>query len=83
VLPLFRARQRPAWVIADAGDEGKGPSWNLKARNGWKLKIVERSFAGLRRHRKLSKYYEFRVQTSKTFITTAACTRMLRRIAPE
>ncbi len=48
-----------------------GPNW-----------IVERSFAWLGRNRRMAKDYEFRVQTSETFISIAACAQMLRRIAP-
>ncbi len=44
--------------------------------------IVERSFAWLGRHRRMSKDYEFRVQTAETLITVAACAQMLRRLAP-
>ena len=44
--------------------------------------IVERTFAWLGRHRRLSKDYEFRVQTSETLITIAACALMLKRLAP-
>lgn len=86
-------------VIADAGYESKGLSQDLKDRNGWKLTIVkrkeqafkiaglnwivERSFAWLGRHRRLSKDYEYRLQTSETLITIAACAHMARRIAPQ
>lgn len=85
-------------VIADAGYESKGLSQELKDRNGWEFKIVKRkekafkiaglnwivkrSFAWLGRHRRLSKDYEYRVQTAETFITIAACAQMVRRIAP-
>jgi putative transposase len=44
--------------------------------------LVERSFGWLGRHRRLSKDYEFRVQTSETLITIVACAQMLRRLAP-
>lgn len=85
-------------VIADAGYESKGLSQDLKDRNGWNLSIVkrkeqafkivglnwivERSFAWLGRHRRMSKDYEYWVQTSETLITIAACAQMVRRIAP-
>jgi putative transposase len=45
--------------------------------------IVERSFGWLGRHRRMSKDYEFRVQTSETLITIVACAQMLRRLAPK
>jgi putative transposase len=48
-----------------------GPNW-----------IVERTFAWLGRHRRLSKDCEFRIQTSEALVTVAACSLMLKRIAP-
>jgi transposase len=44
--------------------------------------IVERSFAWLGRNRRLSKDYEYWVQTSETMIDLAAIRFMLNRIAP-
>lgn len=85
-------------MIADAGYESKGLFLDLKDQNGWKLTIVkrkeqafkiaglnwivERSFAWLGRQRRMSKDYEYRVQTSETLIRIAACALMVRRIAP-
>lgn len=85
-------------VIADAGYESKALAQDLRDRNGWRLIIVkrreqafriaglnwivERTFAWLGRHRRMSKDYEYRVQTSETLITIAACVQMIRRIAP-
>jgi hypothetical protein len=43
--------------------------------------IVERSFAWLGRNRRLSKDYEYRVQTSETMIDLASIRLMLNRIA--
>ncbi|MBS7698265.1 transposase [Chelatococcus sp. YT9] len=43
--------------------------------------IVERSFAWLGRNRRLSKDYEYRVQTSETMIDIAAARLMLNRLA--
>ncbi|EYD75947.1 Mobile element protein [Rubellimicrobium mesophilum DSM 19309] len=43
---------------------------------------MERTFAWLGRHRRLSKDYEFRVQSSEALITIAACALMLKRLAP-
>ena len=70
----------------------------LKQHQGWQLRIVkrrqrafkitgltwivERSFAWLGRNRRLSKDYEYRVQTSETMIDLAAIRLMLNRIAP-
>jgi transposase len=44
--------------------------------------IVERSFAWLGRNRRLSKDYEYSVQTSETLIDIAATRLMLKRLAP-
>jgi len=44
--------------------------------------IVERSFAWRGRNRRLSKDYEYLVQTAETFIDIAATHLMLNRIAP-
>jgi transposase len=85
-------------VIADAGYESDALTEHLASHPGWRLRIVkrprpsfeivgpnrivERTFAWLGRHRRLSKDHEFRVQTPETFITAAACTLMLERSAP-
>src|SRR5271165_5847569 len=71
-------------VIADAGHESRKLARTLKRHQGWQLRIVkrrqrafkitgltwivERSFAWLGRNRRLSKDYEYRVQTSETMI---------------
>jgi transposase len=71
-------------VIADAGHESRKLARTLKQHQGWQLRIVkrrqrafkitgltwivERSFAWLGRNRRLSKDYEYRVQTSETMI---------------
>jgi putative transposase len=85
-------------VIADAGYESGALTEHLAETAGWELRIikrpgpgfeivgpnwiVERTFAWLGRHRRLSKDYEFRVQTSEALITIAACALMLKRLAP-
>ena len=85
-------------VIADAGHESSALTEHLAEHCGWELRIikrprpgfeivgpnwiVERTFAWLGRHRRFSKDYEFRVQTSEALITVAACALMLTRIAP-
>ena len=85
-------------VIADAGYQSEALAQHLGDQAGWELCIikrprpgfeivgpnwiVERTFAWLGRHRRLSKDYEFRVQTSKALITVAACALMLKRLAP-
>src|SRR6202049_4768464 len=85
-------------VIADAGHESRKPARTLKQDQGWQLRIVkrrqrafkitgltwivERSFAWLGRNRRLSKDYEYRVQTSETMIHLASIRLMLNRIAP-
>ena len=74
-------------IIADAGHEGRKLARTLKQHQGWQLRIVkrrqrafkitgltwivERSFAWLGRNRRLSKDYEYRVQTSETMIDPA------------
>jgi putative transposase len=85
-------------VMADAGYQSRKLARELKRRHGWQLKItqrrqrafkvvgltwiVERTFAWLGRNRRLSKDYEFKVQTSEAFIDLAAIRLMLKRIAP-
>src|SRR5271157_4464874 len=75
-------------VIADAGHESRKLARTLKQHQGWQLRIVkrrqrafkitgltwivERSFAWLGRNRRLSKDYEYRVQTSESMIDLAA-----------
>jgi putative transposase len=84
-------------VIADAGHESRELARTLKRHEGWELRIVkrrqrafkitgltwivERSFAWLGRNRRLSKDYEYMVQTSETLIDVAATRLMLNRIA--
>ena len=88
LLPRIRT------IIADAGHESRKLARTLKQHQGWQLRIVkrrqrafkikgltwivERSFAGLGRNRRLSK----KVQTSETMIDLAAIRLMLNRIAP-
>jgi len=85
-------------VMADAGYQSGKLTRELKRRHGWQLKItqrrqrafkvtgltwiVERTFAWLGRNRRLSKNYEFKVQTSEAFIDLAAIRLMLKRLAP-
>jgi putative transposase len=84
-------------VIADAGHESRKLARELRRHDGYVLRIVkrkdrafkvvgltwivERSFAWLGRYRRLSKDYEFRVQTSEAMIDFAATRIMLNRIA--
>jgi putative transposase len=84
-------------VIADAGHQSRKLARHLR-QDGWKLQIVkrrqrafkitgltwivERSFAWLGRNRRLSKDYEYSVQTSETIIEIAATRLMLNRLAP-
>ena len=84
-------------LIADAGHESRKLARTMKRHQGWQLRIVkrrqrafkitgltwivERSFAWLGRNRRLSKDYEYRVQTSETMIDLAAIRLMLNRIA--
>jgi putative transposase len=85
-------------VIADAGHQSRKLARALAHDQGWELQIVrrrqrafkitgltwivERTFAWLGRNRRLSKDYEYRVQTSETMIDLAAIRIMLNRIAP-
>jgi putative transposase len=85
-------------VMADAGYQSHKLARELKGRHGWRLQItkrrqrafkvtgltwiVERTFAWLGRNRRLSKDYEFKVQTSEAFIDLAAIRLMLKRLAP-
>jgi putative transposase len=87
---------RIATVIADAGHESRNLARELMRHEGWKLQIVkrkrrafqitgltwivERSFAWLGRNRRLSKDYEYRVQTSELMIDLAAIRLMLNRL---
>jgi putative transposase len=87
---------RIATVIADAGHESRKLPRELMRHEGWKLQIVkrkrrafqitgltwivERSFAWLGRNRRLSKDYEYRVQTSELMIDLAAIRLMLNRL---
>ena len=91
--PLF---PRIRTVIADAGHESRKLARELLREYGWKLQIVkrrerafkitgltwivERSFAWLGRNRRLSKDYEYLVQTSETMINIAATRLMLNRL---
>jgi transposase len=81
-------------VIADAGHQSRKLAHHLLRQDGWKLQIVkrrqrafkmtgltwivERSFAWLGRNRRLSKDYEYSVQSSETLIATRL---MLNRLA--
>ena len=85
-------------VIADAGHQSRKLAGEIKRHEGWRLVIVkrsepafkivglnwivERTFGWLGRHRRLSKDYEFKVQTSETLIEIAAIRTMLNRLAP-
>ena len=85
-------------VIADAGHESRKLARHLMRQDGWKLQIVkrrqrafkitgltwivERSFAWLGRNRRLSKDYEYAVQTSETMIDVASLRLMLNRLEP-
>jgi len=84
-------------VIADAGHQSRKLARHLLQQDGWKLQIVkrrqrafkitgltwivERSFAWLGRNRRLSKDYEYSVQTSETLIHIAATRLILNRLA--
>ena len=83
-------------VIADAGHQSRKLARHLLRQDGWKLQIVkrrqrafkitgltwivDRSFAWLGRNRRLSKDYEYCVQSSETLIEIAATRLMLNRL---
>lgn len=85
-------------ILADAGRESRRLARLLRRYAGWELRItrrrerafrvagltwiVERTFAWLGRNRRLSKDYEYRVQTSEVMIGVAAIRLMLNRVAP-
>ena len=85
-------------VIADAGHQSRKLARRMLRHDGWKLQIVkrrqrafkitgltwivERSFAWLGRNRRLSKDYEYAVQTSETRIDVASLRIMLNRLEP-
>ena len=91
--PLFPGIQT---VMADAGHESRKLARQLLRENGWKLQIVkrkqrafevigltwivERTFAWLGRNRRLSKDYEYAVQSSETMIDIACIRLMLNRL---
>ena len=91
--PLF---PRVQTVIADAGHESRKLARELLRDEGWKLQIVkrrerafkitgltwivERTFAWLGRNRRLSKDYEYAIQTSETMIDIGAIRLMLNRL---
>ncbi len=83
-------------IIADAGHQSRKLARHLLQQDGWKLVIVrrgqrafkitgltwivERSFAWLGRNRRMSKDYEYIVQTSETMIDLATLRLMLNRL---
>jgi putative transposase len=93
LAPLF---PKIRTVIADAGHESRKLARRLLRHEGWTLQIVkrkqrafqltgltwivERTFAWLGRNRRLSKDYEYRVQTSETMIDIATLRLMLNRL---
>jgi transposase len=83
-------------VIADGGHASRKPARETKHHDGYERQIVkrkqrafkitgltwivERSFAWLGRYRRLSKDYEFRVQTPETMIDITATRLILSRL---
>ncbi len=83
--------------MADAGQQSLKLARRLLQQDGWKLVIVkrgqrafkitgltwivERSFAWLGRNRRMSKNYEYTVQTSEAMIDLATIRLMLNRLA--
>lgn len=93
---LLLPRMKHLW--ADGGYESEKRIGWIQEENDWELEIVkrigkefellpwrwvvERTFAGLSRNRRLSKNYEWKIQTSETFLQLAMIRLMLNRIAP-
>ncbi len=91
--PLFPSIRT---IIADAGHESRKLARQLLREDGWNLVItkrgqrafkitgltwiVERSFAWLGRNRRMSKDYEYKVQTSETMIDLATIRLILNRL---
>jgi len=91
--PLFPSIRT---IMADVGHESRKLTRQLLQQDGWKLVIVkrgqrafkitgltwivERSFAWLGRNRRMSKDYEYKVQTSETMIDLATIRLMLNRL---
>jgi putative transposase len=83
-------------IFADAGHQSRKLARLIKAE-GYQLRIVkrrgrefevagltwivERTFAWIGRYRRMSKNYEYRVQTSETMIDLVAIRLMLNRLA--
>ena len=93
--PLFPAIRT---MTADAGHGSRGFARELEQTEGWRLVVVkrrerafrvvglartvERSSARPGRSRRLSKDYEYRVQTAETMVGIAAIRLMLNRLVP-
>lgn len=89
-------RMKHLW--ADGGYESNKLSGWIQEENEWELEIVkrigkefellpwrwivERTFAWLSRNRRLSKDYEWKVQTSETILQLGMIRLMLNRVAP-
>jgi len=83
-------------IMADAGHQSRKLARQLVQQDGWKLVIVkrgqrafkitgltwivERTFAWIGRNRRMSKDYEYNVQTSETMIDLVAVRLMLNRL---
>ena len=71
------ARDRMGWEVELVQRPAGSKGFVLLPRR-W---AVERTFAWIGRYRRLSKDYEFRVETSEAFIYLAMCRHMPRRLA--
>ena len=71
-------RQAPDWVLEIVSRPTRASGFQVLPRH-W---VVERTFAGLGRYRRLSKDYEGLPATAETWIRIATIDRMLHHLGP-
>ena len=72
-------RLRHIW--ADMASRGQRLRTWVEDACGWTLEVVERTIAWIGRYRRLSKEYEYLMESSETMIYLAMSRLMLRRLA--
>lgn len=77
-LAFFVPRLKKIW--ADAAYRGQDLAEWCHATGAWELEVVERTFSGISRNRRMSKDYERKVQTSETLIQVAMIRLLLARL---